>query len=403
MKSIFAVLLPLLLVSCILSPRIESVKGAAGRFVEVKLENSSNGYFEVSFDDSIVATGTLSDGSLEFFAPEPGIYRVNVRGHSFEVSVQPPKWLVLVWMVADNNLQNFVRGDLEEMERAGDDVSVVVALDSSSDVILALSSNGFRAVEETRMNGGSGKEFGEFLEKYGMNGKVKTFLIVWNHGSAWLRDSVYRAVGFDEESKDALTIREIADSMPFKVDIIGFDACFMGSVEVAYELRDRASYMVASGDYESSEGWNYAFLENMKENPLDVAKDVVDAYAEEYSNLKTQRSLVALDLSKITDVALSVTELTLDVDPEEIAELSSKLQDEDDYRKFLKDASKVLAIYEPALKALEEFIVYGWGSAQRLNIFLPNPGLLNDVIKDYLRVSFGKDTGWLNLLKEAGL
>ena len=42
-----------------------------------------------------------------------------------------------------------------------------------------------------------------------------------------------------------------------KIDIIGFDACFMSSFEVAHALRPYARYMLASEETEPNKGWDY--------------------------------------------------------------------------------------------------------------------------------------------------
>lgn len=42
-----------------------------------------------------------------------------------------------------------------------------------------------------------------------------------------------------------------------KIDIIGFDSCYMAMLEIAYELKDSGVYFVASQECEDKDGWNY--------------------------------------------------------------------------------------------------------------------------------------------------
>ena len=412
MRKLVFFYIPLLLfmmTSCEISPLIAEIDGYAGRFVKIRVMrfSSNSTEYEISHLGKVIAHGTVEglSATIEFFAPSPGRYELWIDGDVRAFDVPPPRWSVLVWMVADNDLHPFVEEDLQEMEKAAEDVSVIVALDAASDSILALSRSGFKVVKEVSMNGGNGEELREFMENYGIP-SVKTFLIIWDHGAAWLKDFRYstKAVGFDEGSKDALTISELAESIPFEVNVIGFDACFMGSIEVAYELRRKALYMVASGDYEPGSGWNYSFLEDISNlDPRGAAEKVVDAYASAYSDLKMPLSLAVLDLLKTDDLASSLREYVKVVPLEDLKELARELRDDDEYRRFLKDASKVLSLYEPSLKEFEELVVHGWGSAQLVNIFLPNPGLLDNAIADYETLSFGSETGWTELLREAGL
>jgi hypothetical protein len=50
-----------------------------------------------------------------------------------------------------------------------------------------------------------------------------------------------------------------------KLDIIGFDACVMAQLEVAYELKDRADILLASQENEKGHGWTYEKVYNDKD------------------------------------------------------------------------------------------------------------------------------------------
>lgn len=45
-----------------------------------------------------------------------------------------------------------------------------------------------------------------------------------------------------------------------KIDIVGFDACHMALLEVAYDLKSLAKYCIASQGFVEQDGWNYAHL-----------------------------------------------------------------------------------------------------------------------------------------------
>jgi hypothetical protein len=64
------------------------------------------------------------------------------------------------------------------------------------------------------------------------------------------------------------------------VDIYGFDACYMSAVEVAYELRGVASFMVASEKGVTTAGWPYkSILDRLRSGPSvgprDLAREMV--------------------------------------------------------------------------------------------------------------------------------
>ncbi len=140
-------------------------------------------------------------------------------------------------------------------------------------------------------------------------------LICWNHGAGTYgfgMDEVYGG------SDDLLTLEEMSsgfDASPFgsgnKLDWLGFDACLMGTVEVAHCLKDYANYMVASEDSEDAEGWDYSFVSNLNRtfDPVAVSESVVDAFASFYSGYhnpyidqQSNATLSVYDLSKTDGV-----------------------------------------------------------------------------------------------------
>lgn len=68
-----------------------------------------------------------------------------------------------------------------------------------------------------------------------------------------------RAIGYDFTSRnDALDTIELRKALGRgRVDLLGCDACLMAQLEVAYELRDHVSILVASEQNEPGEGWPY--------------------------------------------------------------------------------------------------------------------------------------------------
>ncbi len=96
-------------------------------------------------------------------------------------------------------------------------------------------------------------------------------LILWNHGGAAQKKSVTqqeqlisKSICWDSDNNDdTLYLDELQQALEDnfdstnKLDIIGFDACLMATIEVAYEFRDLANYMVASMNYIQSDGWSY--------------------------------------------------------------------------------------------------------------------------------------------------
>lgn len=87
-----------------------------------------------------------------------------------------------------------------------------------------------------------------------------------------------------------------------KLEILGFDACLMGSLEVANMFSDNANYLIASEELEPSGGWNYAWLGQVKKssNTEEICQYIIDNFKYGYRN--NALTLSAIDLSKIDKV-----------------------------------------------------------------------------------------------------
>lgn len=133
-----------------------------------------------------------------------------------------------------------------------------------------------------------------------------------------------RAISFDDgtgHSLDTLelarVVGQIADSIGQPLDLLGMDACLMGNIEVAYELRQKAAYLVASEELVPGHSWPYeqiygALRANPDQSPRDLAKRVVDDYVGYYSENPPAAgdvTQVALDLSRIDTLSAAVGRL----------------------------------------------------------------------------------------------
>lgn len=148
-------------------------------------------------------------------------------------------------------------------------------------------------------------------------GAGKVVVALWDHGGAYL------GVGPDTNHEDGprkggLRIERIKADLAatrFKADVIGFDACLMGNLEVATALRDHFDYMVASEEVEPSHGWDYAMMvDAMGKQPtmsaLELGKRIVDIYIESPANQRSKkRTLSVNDLRQVDGVISSLDAL----------------------------------------------------------------------------------------------
>ncbi len=447
----------------------------AGRVMELKVHLINVGkkgekvYIERLTDDGsyviLEREATLDDEKnaifkvIEFNSGDV-FYKVSGEDFSrvFKITVKKPSWAVGVYMAADNSLNDLALYDIEEMTKLSGDVALYVLWDkkrlldeevyfSSTPVYLDLGEELDSGNEETLKN---------FLRNLLSIDAENYAVILWNHGSAWLWDSKYEkkkgmsleAIAIDDDPKDALSMREISsilrDVLNYfgidKLGILGMDACVMGNLAVAYQMRNVAEYLIASEAVEPAYGWDYEFLSDVDDDttPSQLSKMIVGRYKEFYKDYTYPFTLSVYDEDKINDLAISLSNLgkALSDAIKEDNSIKEKILNEvvpyianmydsqfsegknlvdiKDFVYKLEKAVDSLHISSDAygvLSSLKDVVVYsysqGFGEDKAisgLSIFLPSSSdTLQGFNSDLQTLDFYTDpltAGWLDFLKE---
>ncbi len=215
-----------------------------------------------------------------------------------------PDWTVMVYLDADNNLELAGLQDVNEMEAAGTsaDVQVLVQIDRAAGetdadgdwsdarrfliqgdkVVDAITSPVVEQLGEANM--GDPDTLADFIN-WGMAAYPANqyALIIWDHGAGW------NGAAFDGD--DALTLPDLRQALTAvaseKLDVIAFDACLMGQLDVLTAVQPYADFAVASEALTPGQGWNYTdLLRRLYEQPdLDaagLAEMMADAFTAAY-------------------------------------------------------------------------------------------------------------------------
>ena len=105
-------------------------------------------------------------------------------------------------------------------------------------------------------------------------------------------------------------LRHARECLNQEVDIIAFKDCFMSTLETAYELKDAATYLIASTDIVPVEGWPYTRMFDQLTRQPDAklaAKGVVKELQQHYQVAANRHGrphvpFTLLDTSKVSDV-----------------------------------------------------------------------------------------------------
>jgi hypothetical protein len=228
------------------------------------------------------------------------------------------KWTIIVYLAADNNLQAAGLGDLDEMELVGSvgAVNVIVLMDTLDAIIgthwyyVGTGQNHIDLAKETHdcdcleiaggcpgeLNMGDPATLDNCLEKAIEFAPADNYMLVlWDHGGGWWGVCYDDSSQLPSGSTDRLTMDEVQTGIlaatpngkAVDLSIIGYDACFMGMVEIAYENRNLADLMVASITTVPGDGWDYTAwlteIQKTAKTPYDIAQKAAQTYVEFYS------------------------------------------------------------------------------------------------------------------------
>ncbi len=254
-------------------------------------------------------------------------------------------WTVLVYLDGDNNLDPDSVNDIAEMMTVGstDKVNVIALWDRYSEpaYLYQVLPGELVQLDGLTVNGldVNGQEISmtdwHVLEAFVDYGKANFpadhyMLDLWDHGNAFgyaCWDDHWEAP-WTPSPKGALSLADVVNAIgETNMDILTYDGCTIGMVEIAYQLSYiqqtlavNIQYLVASEEYIPNNGYDYgALLSNMNEmqdtSAGAVAKMMTDTYAATYSPHGSAKGsstvgLSAVDLSKIGPIASKMKALT---------------------------------------------------------------------------------------------
>ena len=203
---------------------------------------------------------------------------------------------------------------------------------------------------------------------------------------SWSRQ--FRSFGQEHYSAGTRTqemeIKDLAAAIPYKLDYILFDACLMGTVEVAWELRNVCSFVAFSPCEIPAAGFDFEHLtEHLLKPDVPDVKAVCEDYFAAYENDSIYGATITLVDCRRLDLLASTCRSLFDTYRSGIRNLSGKnvqvydrLSGSKGYYAFfdLKDMFREAGASDTDLAslqaALDEAIVYEAHTAKFINVKL---------------------------------
>ncbi len=297
-------------------------------------------------------------------------------------SNEKANWTIMYYVDGDNNLENFLYKDLNEIEGvdfSNKKVQVIALVDringyysgdgnwadtraykvgfdssgfnstlSSATKRIAIPSLGITKSGSIELNMGHKTTLANFISFCKSSYPAQNYMLLMsNHGGGWRSSDgnkeerikkigIRKAICWDDTNwGDSLYMKEVREAIESgfgatdKIDIIALDACLMGMVEVAAELKGVADILIASEETIPGYGFPYTQIMRQVKNhadditPIEFATFIVDQYYTVYTNgtnvegsgeIYTDITLSAIDLSRIDTVVTEINNLGSDLD-----------------------------------------------------------------------------------------
>ena len=204
---------------------------------------------------------------------------------------KPPsqaKWTFMVYIVGDNNLDEYVPLDIDtELAPAGsnEDVAVVALADRAAtaewtQTLLFYVTQDMEATPENAVedwgeaNMGDPQTLLDFISWTKTNYPAEHYaLSLWNHGWSWRPDHTMS----DDTNGDTLDQHELEAVLEEvgPIDVIMYDACQMATIENQATVRAYSQAFVASQEYVNWDGIEYELvIPALHENPDMTAEEL---------------------------------------------------------------------------------------------------------------------------------
>ncbi|CAB4567634.1 MAG: hypothetical protein F2534_11245 [Actinobacteria bacterium] len=285
--------------------------------------------------DSAVVVDTTAADDTEATDEATDVTEATVIETTVPAAEPSAGWTVLVYSIADTDLEPFLLDDVTEMGGVGSGPGVNIvslvdrASDYSSDPVLGIDDwQGGKLLHVQRgsaveladlgdVNTGDPQLLADFIATGIQQFPAENYaLVLSDHGASW------PGVGGDESTGyDGLTLAELGAGIAAglegagidQLDLLGFDACLMATYEVASALAPTARRLLASQELEPGHGWNYGVLQMLNDDPATdvdaLASALIDGFeaqaAEQGTGTEITLSLVDLEQMPALDAALT--------------------------------------------------------------------------------------------------
>jgi hypothetical protein len=237
---------------------------------------------------------------------------------------KPPaqaKWTFMVYIVGDNNLDDYVPLDIEtELAPSGsnEDVAVVALADRAAtaewtQTLLFYVTQDMEATPENAVedwgeaNMGDPQTLIDFIEWTKTHYPADHYaLSLWNHGWSWRPDHSMRD-DTDGDTLDQHELEAVLDQVG-TVDVIMYDACQMATIENQATVRATSRAIVHSQEYYNMDGIEYELIIPALHEDPEMTPEELAVITSLSASTSAERSTSAVALNEDWDALIAAVD-----------------------------------------------------------------------------------------------
>lgn len=293
---------------------------------------------------------------------------------------------VVVYLAANNNLELEAYKNIEQMEKSLGDIDgnliVYTKLPNKRSSLYHIHKKNGSNAGKTKIKDYEPHDSSDpatmrlVLEDVRNLFPAKTYgLVLWSHATGWIPSSNgnIKLKSFGDDGGSQMDIKDFHSALPYTFDFILFDACSMASVEVLYEIKEKAKYFIASPGEVIANGMPYDKITNdLFSSDINAYSILAKKYHSHYDNLSglhRSATISVIDASKLQHVARETKQVLLSQQPAHADYNRDQVQRMDfdrignpliafDFLDFIEQNYNHAASFPKLKTALQEAVIY---------------------------------------------
>ncbi|MCS2890214.1 clostripain-related cysteine peptidase [Parabacteroides faecis] len=208
-------------------------------------------------------------------------------------------------MAADNTLTGFDKENINSMLKGStkdalNGGNLIVYVDSKDTIPLLIQitpegENILKSYPE-HVNSVSVETMKEVIEEVKTDFPAKSYgLMLWSHGSNWFPSDMTFLKAFGQDKSNWMELSQLKEVLAdSSFDFIIFDACYMAGIEVLYELKDKANYIMAAPSEILGSGFPYSKIISHLFKVTPDLTGICDEFYNYYANSSDPFATIAL-------------------------------------------------------------------------------------------------------------